>query len=46
MFLQVFILILEGIHFVFGVFGIPLYRMRKGAGLFAGTMLCWGLTPR
>ncbi len=43
MVLQIIILILEGIHLVFGVFGIPIYRMRKGGGLFGNVLLCWGL---
>lgn len=43
MILQIVILVLGGIHVVFGVFGIPLYRMRNGAGLFESTLLCWGL---
>jgi small neutral amino acid transporter SnatA (MarC family) len=46
MFLQIIILVLEFIHLVFGVFGIPIYRMRKGGGLFVSTLLCWGLMPR
>ena len=41
--MQIVILILEGIHLVFGVFGIPIYRMRKGAGLLGSILLCWGL---
>ena len=40
---QIIILILEGIHLVFGVFGIPIQRMRKGGGLFGSILLCWGL---
>lgn len=43
MFLQIIILILESIHLALGVFGIPIYRMYKGGGLFVSTMLCWGL---
>jgi len=43
MVLQIVILILEGIHLVFGVFAIPIYRMRKGKGLFGSILLCWGL---
>lgn len=40
---QIIILILEGIHLVFGVFGISIQRMRNGGGLFGSILLCWGL---
>jgi hypothetical protein len=43
MVLQIIVLILELVHLVFGVFGIPIYRMYKGGGVFVSTLLCWGL---
>lgn len=40
---QVIILILEVIHLIFGVFGIPIYRMSKGGKLLPNILLCWGV---
>jgi hypothetical protein len=41
--LQYVVLILELIHVVIGVFGIPIKRMSKGASLLRSILLCWGL---
>lgn len=41
--LQIIILVVQIIHIVFGVFGISIYRMAKGGGLFGNIGLCWGL---
>ena len=41
--LQVVILAAQGIHLVFGVFGVAIYRMYKGGGLLSSILLCWGL---
>jgi hypothetical protein len=41
--LQVVILAAQGIHLVLGVFGVAIYRIYKGGGLFSSILLCWGL---
>ena len=41
--MQTIILILEFIHIILGVFGIPIYRMSRGGKLFSNFLLCWGL---
>jgi len=41
--LHVVILAVQGIHLVLGVFGVAIYRIYKGGGLFSNILLCWGL---
>lgn len=41
--LQIIILMLECVHLVLGVFGIPIYRISRGGSVFVSTLLCWGL---
>lgn len=41
--LQYVVLILELIHIVIGVFGIPIRRISKRGRLLQNILLCWGL---
>lgn len=41
--LQVVVIAAELVHLVLGVFGVAIYRIYKGGGLFSNILLCWGL---
>lgn len=41
--LQVIVLILQLVHLIVGVFGIPVYKIYKGGNLISNILLCWGL---
>jgi amino acid transporter len=43
-YLQVIILILEGLCLISIVFGIPVYRIYKGGKPLPNILLCWGLS--